>query len=151
RVAATAARNASMAPSRAPSKAVARAAVVSAARRHAPGLLRGTPTGGRRQPQGAALAGRPGMAPSPGQRRAAPGRPPGGARRRPPRPSPRPTGGGTWPYAPTYAYGVSAGSEPPWAEPTYGAQEPPYPGGGYGPSDGWGDTTAWGSPPRPRA
>jgi uncharacterized protein (DUF697 family) len=43
RLASSAARHAALAPRGAPSRAVARAAVVAAARRHAPGLLRGTP------------------------------------------------------------------------------------------------------------
>ncbi|MGH3870629.1 MAG: hypothetical protein ACRDSR_03775 [Pseudonocardiaceae bacterium] len=55
RFASTAARNAARAPSGAPPGAVARAAVVSAARRHAPGLVRG------RQP------GRPSRRPQPGR------------------------------------------------------------------------------------
>ncbi len=42
RLASTAARNAAIAPPNAPSRAVAKAAVVSAARRHAPGLVAGT-------------------------------------------------------------------------------------------------------------
>jgi uncharacterized protein (DUF697 family) len=43
RLAASAARNAALAPPTAPPQAVARAAVVAAARQHAPGLVRGTP------------------------------------------------------------------------------------------------------------
>jgi uncharacterized protein (DUF697 family) len=48
RLASTAARNAAMASPTAPPRAVARAAVITAARRHAPGLLRGTPYQPRR-------------------------------------------------------------------------------------------------------
>jgi hypothetical protein len=50
RLASTAARNAATAPRNAPAQAVARAAVVSAARRHAPGLVRGTPYQSSRRP-----------------------------------------------------------------------------------------------------
>jgi hypothetical protein len=62
RLASTAARNAAMAPPTAPARAVARAAVISAARRHAPGLLRGTPYQPRygvRQPVGGFRTRRP--------------------------------------------------------------------------------------------
>jgi uncharacterized protein (DUF697 family) len=48
RLAGAAARNAAMASPSAPPQAVARAAVITAARRHAPGLLRGTPYQPRR-------------------------------------------------------------------------------------------------------
>ena len=56
RLAASSARNAAMAPPTAPPQAVARAAVVAAARNHAPGLVRGTPYqapgGGAGRPNG---------------------------------------------------------------------------------------------------
>jgi len=48
RLAGAAARNAAMASPSAPPRAVARAAIITAARRHAPGLLRGTPYQPRR-------------------------------------------------------------------------------------------------------
>lgn len=50
RFATTAARNAACAPSDAAPRAVARAAIISAARRHAPGLVRGVRTGRGRYP-----------------------------------------------------------------------------------------------------
>jgi hypothetical protein len=63
RLAGTAARNAAMASPTAPSRAVARAALITAARRHAPGLLRGTPYQPRRygvrQPTGGFRTRRP--------------------------------------------------------------------------------------------
>ena len=54
RFASTAARNAATAPRNAPPQAVARAAVVAAARKHAPGLVRGTPYAVSRRPRGTA-------------------------------------------------------------------------------------------------
>lgn len=98
RLAASAARNAALAPPSAPPQAVARAAVVAAARNHAPGLVRGTPyqaPGGRR-------------------RDGYPGR-----RRRPRRPD--------YGYGYSYGAGDNYGFEPdeggngePWADNAYG-------------------------------
>ena len=116
RFASSAARNAATAPRSAPPQAVARAAVVSAARRHAPGLVRGTRyqaaprpgaargagTRGRPRP-GAAAGARPGAAAAPGMR-PSPGRPS--------RPRPRPPYGRPG-WSPSAAYGVGDG------EPTY--------------------------------
>jgi uncharacterized protein (DUF697 family) len=81
RLASSAARHATLAPRGAPSRAVARAAVVAAARRHAPGLLRGTPY---QVPRGSGYGG------------------PGGGPRRP---RPRPYGYGYPPDGGAYGYG----------------------------------------------
>ncbi|MGH3774497.1 MAG: hypothetical protein ACRDRR_01980 [Pseudonocardiaceae bacterium] len=66
RFASAAARNAARAPRGAPPRAVVHAAVVSAARRHAPGLVRGARPGGSGQPGG--RPGRPPRRPPPGRR-----------------------------------------------------------------------------------
>lgn len=63
RLASSAARAAATAPRTAPPQAVARAAVVSAARRHAPGLVRGTPYQGQRRQRGQQQGRRPQGAP----------------------------------------------------------------------------------------
>jgi uncharacterized protein (DUF697 family) len=104
RLASSAARNAALAPRNAPPRAVARAAVVSAARRHAPGLVRGTPYQVPRRPS------RPGR---PVQR-------PGGTQPQPGRPRPRPRPYGAPAPSPGYAdagpaWGVY-GDEPSWAD-----------------------------------
>jgi hypothetical protein len=132
RLASSAARNAALAPRSAPPRAVARAAVVSAARRHAPGLVRGTPY---QMPRRAARPGGPARA-------AAPRRRPTGAAQQPgrPRPRPRPSGYGY----PSPGYGAG----PAW--------------GGYGYEPSWDDGDTWydgdgddgaaaaGAPPAPR-
>ena len=89
RLATTAARHAARAPRSAPPRAVARAALVTAARRHAPGLLRGRPAGRR---------GRPPQRRQPGQRR--------------PRRRPGQAVGGPWGYAGP-AEDCQCGGEPP--------------------------------------
>jgi uncharacterized protein (DUF697 family) len=110
RLASTAARNATLAPRNAPSRTVARAAVVSAARQHAPGLVRGTPYQVQRRPSPAGGPGRPGQRP-------------GGPQRRP-RPRPRPYGG---------AYPASTDGASSWGQ--YGDE----PAWGDGDDNGWGD------------
>lgn len=92
RLAGSAAKNAALAPPGAPPRAVAKAAVVTAARRHAPGLVRGTPYQGRPR----AAAGRP-----TGRPRPAGGRP----RRRGPRPA-----GGSYGFGPPISAGSSYGA-----------------------------------------
>ena len=128
RLAGTAARNAALASPTAPPRAVARAALITAARRHAPGLLRGTPYQPRRY----------------GARRPAGGfrtRRPAGAYRQAGyrgRGMPRPGGGGA-PYG-GYGYGAPAGGYGTpgyrYGSPGYGYGEPGYgygePGYGYG-------------------
>jgi hypothetical protein len=162
RFAGSAARNATAAPRTAPPQAVARAAVVSAARRHAPGLVRGTryqaapgPRGaargagarGRPRP-GAPAAARPG---APAARPSAPGARPGapaapGMRppsQRPPRPGPRPSYGGRPAWG---GYGAAYGVED--VEPTYQPDYDDTDGGAYGD-----DGASWGGrrPRRPRS
>lgn len=113
RLAGSAAKNAALAPPGAPPRAVAKAAVLTAARRHAPGLVRGTPYQRRPRPPG---MGRPGA-----------GRPRPSAGRPAPRPY-RPAG------APSYSgYGPAA---PSWG-PGYGA-DGAYDDAGDGYADGYG-------------
>lgn len=99
RLASTAARNAALAPRNAPPRTVARAAVVSAARKHAPGLVRGTPYQVQRRPGG---PGRPGQRP--------------GAQQRRPRPRPRPSGGSYAGYTDGMPTWGQYGDEPAWGD-----------------------------------
>jgi hypothetical protein len=113
RLASSAARNAALAPRTAPPRAVARAAVVAAARRHAPGLVRGTPYQVPRRPARAGGPARTGQRPRPGAAGGQPGRP-----RPRPRPYPYPAYGGSYgrdPYSGGYG-GDPYGDEPAWGD-----------------------------------
>ena len=156
RLASTAARNAAMAPPTAPAGPVARAAVISAARRHAPGLLRGTPYQRRygvRQPVGGFRTRRPAGADRRyGYRgRGTPysGGPRGG-------PSQGARGHGARGYGgPSYGgpgYGGPSYGGPGYGGPSYGGPSYGYPGAGYGepgvgyPGAGYGDQDDQGLP-----